>query len=174
MDKLTKKQIQYFDYLTHSQIKDIVIGLKDRITELKDEITSLRANAENIENYKHHIKYDLKNLNGFNFSWVAIWRESKLFGGQEEGGWYFDHDELVNKPFQIPDELQVNIEKWFIQEYGSSDNKDIVMSDEAYTREIELYGELLEPIRGEATSTGKYKITFHKEYPQEAPYPIYE
>tara|TARA_R100000655_G_scaffold33385_2_gene65706 strand:- start:189 stop:674 length:486 start_codon:yes stop_codon:yes gene_type:complete len=161
MDKLTDKQIKY------------VLDLMAKMSELKDKISSLKADAENIEFYKDHIR-DLKNPNRLDFSWVAIWRESKLYGGAEEGGWYFDHDELVNKPFQIPDDLQVNIEKWFLVEYGSSQNKDIVMSDEAYTREIELYGELLEPIRGEATSTGKYKITFHKEYPQEAPYPVYE
>lgn len=159
--KTTDKEIKY------------IIMLTDKISELKNEITSLKAYAKNIEYLKDDI-VDLKNLNRLDFSWVAIWREQKLYGGAEEGGWYFDHDELVNKPFQIPDELKVNTEKWFIQEYGSSNNKDIVMSDEAYTRQIELYGELLEPIRGEATSTGKYKITFHKEYPQELPYPVYE
>jgi hypothetical protein len=141
--------------------------LDDQITELIEEIELLRATEED--------KIELlKNLNGSNFSWVGIWEEARVFGGSEEGGWYFNHNNLVNKPFQIPDDLKVTMEKWFVKQYGSTKNQDVVMSDEAYTREIEMYGDLLEPIRGEVTSAGKKKITFHKEYPQEAPYPIYE
>ena len=39
--------------------------------------------------------------------------------------------------------------------------KDVVMSDEAYQREIEMYGDLLETLRGEVSASGKFKLTFH-------------
>jgi len=150
-----------------------ILELLDKLEKKDSEITKLKAKTEEIEFLKDRVT-SLKNLNGSDFSWVAIWEESQVYGGAEEGGWYFNHDSLTGLPFQIPDDLTTVVKKWFEKVYGNSEMKDVVMSDEAYQREIEMYGDLLETLRGEVSASGKFKLTFHKEYPQEAPYPIYE
>ena len=155
------------------QYNQTVFELLEKLRKKDSEITKLKAKTEEIEFLKDRVT-SLKNLNGSDFSWVAIWEESQVYGGAEEGGWYFNHDSLTRLPFQIPDDLTTVVKKWFEKVYGNSEMKDVVMSDEAYQREIEMYGDLLETLRGEVSASGKFKLTFHKEYPQEAPYPIYE
>tara|TARA_R100000655_G_scaffold103277_1_gene149626 strand:+ start:1289 stop:1786 length:498 start_codon:yes stop_codon:yes gene_type:complete len=150
---------------------EFVLELLNKLQKKDDEITKLKAKTQEIEYLKDKLTR-FKNL-PLDYSWVAIWEESEIYGGAEEGGWYFNHDKLIGLPFRIPDDLITVAKKWFAKEYGNTQMKNVVMSDEAYHREIEIYGDLLDPLRGEITASGKYKLSFHKEYPAELPYPSY-
>tara|TARA_R100001086_G_scaffold844_1_gene410 strand:+ start:2073 stop:2603 length:531 start_codon:yes stop_codon:yes gene_type:complete len=171
---LTKKELM-------GEYSKIILKLIDEKTKLQEEAEKDYKKLESkiYDLYDEVEQYEEENLiftkfeDGF--KWVAIWEKSERYGGAEEGGWWFNHLRLV-KAFHVPEEAIESVQKWFNNHpfYSNSKMKNLVPSDEQMNREIEIYGDIQEPSRFEASAKGEYTITFEDSFPKEEPFPTYE
>ena len=179
--KLTKKQLIEETQKLAKHQSEIIIKLIDEKTKLQEEA---EKDFKKLESKIYDLQYEVEEYEEENliftkfedgFKWVAIWEKSERYGGAEEGGWWFNHLRLV-KAFHVPEEAIESVQKWFDNHpfYSNSKMKNVVPSDEQMNREIEIYGDIQEPSRFEASSRGEYTITFEDSFPKEEPFPTYE
>ena len=175
--KLTKKEL----IENQKKYSEIIFKLIEEKNQLKEEAEKDFKKLESkiydlhneVEEYEEENLIFTKYEEGF--KWVAIWEKSERYGGAEEGGWWFNHLRLV-KAFHVPEEAIESVQKWFNNHpfYSNSKMKNLVPSDEQMNREIEIYGDIQQPSRFEASAKGEYTITFEDSFPKEEPFPTYE
>ena len=175
--KLTKKEL----IENQKKYSEIILKLIEEKNQLKEEA---EKDFKKLESKIYNLQYEIEEYDEDfliftkyeeGFKWVAIWEKSERYGGAEEGGWWFNHLRLV-KAFHVPEEAIKSVEKWFDNHpfYSNSKMKNLVPSDEQMNREIEIYGDIQEPSRFEASAKGEYTITFEDSFPKEEPFPTYE